>query len=332
MGGSVGIPCVSSFEGFSLIFSAGFLLNSCTEMKQDRNLRTTFVNYIKDGEWMNNLIENNNASRFSDELLLNRYSFHDNVSTMKASISKRVKSNASELTHDFSQLTLDEELPLNMKLFSNKVNCRAILLSILCSLYFKSPSNRISSKLSTTAEEFLFHAATMFDSDDLIAYLADPHSSFVNDLQDVLQNLPYHIIVSTSTTGTRTATATGNNSKTTCIIKYSNRDDYLPGIIGQNLHKMYIPDHVLLNNNNFKKILSKRGDYRAVLVEDNDVTLLAHVPLYDNNNMHIHTMFVESNSIDLLMYMDVAEREIKLLEHANQMEVLLSLLYVLIDY
>ena len=152
----------------------------------------------------------------------------------------------------------------------------------------------------------------------------------MNDFHDVLQNLPYHIIVNTCTT--RTATATGNNSKTTCIIKYSNRDGYLPGIIGQNLHKMYIPDHVLLNNNNFKKILSKRGDYRAVLVEDNDVTLLAHVPLYDNNNMHIHTMFVESNSIDLLMYMDVAEREIKLLEHANQMEVLLSLLYVLIDY
>ena len=101
MGGSVVIPCVSSFDGFSLIFSAGFLLHSCTEMKGDLNLRTSFVNYIKDGEWMNNLIENDNASQFSDELLLNRYSFHDNISTMKASISKRVKSNASELTYLF---------------------------------------------------------------------------------------------------------------------------------------------------------------------------------------------------------------------------------------
>ena len=195
MGGSVGIPCVSSFDGFNLIFSAGFLLNSCTEMKQDHHLRTSFVNYIKDGEWMDNLIENDNDSSFPNEFLLNKYSFNDNdVSTMKASISKRRISNVSELTHDFSLLSLgEEELPLNMKLFSNKVNCRAMLLCILCSLYFKSPTYRISSNLSTTAAEFLFNVATMFDSDDLIAYLANPNSSFVNDLHDILDFI-YSII------------------------------------------------------------------------------------------------------------------------------------------
>ena len=107
MGGSVGLPCVSSFDGFNLIFSAGFLLNSCTEMKQDHHLRTSFVNYIKDGEWMDNLIENDNDSSFPNEFLLNKYSFNDNdVSTMKASISKRRISNVSELTHDFSLLSL----------------------------------------------------------------------------------------------------------------------------------------------------------------------------------------------------------------------------------
>ena len=317
MGGSVGLPCVSSFDGFNLIFSAGFLLNSCTEMKQDHHLRTSFVNYIKDGEWMDNLIENDNDSSFPNEFLLNKYSFNDNdVSTMKASISKRRISNVSELTHDFSLLSLgEEELPLNMKLFSSKVNCRAMLLCILCSLYFKSPTYRISSNLSTTAAEFLFNVATMFDSDDLIAYLANPNSSFVNDLHDILLKLPYHIIVSTTT------------SNDSSMIKYSNRND---GIIGQNLHEKYIPNRVMLNYNNFEKMLFQRGDYRAVSVEDRDVTLLAHVPLYDNNNMHINTIFLESNTLELPMYMSVEERDIELLEHVNQLEVLLSLLYVLI--
>ena len=65
----------------------------------------------------------------------------------------------------------------------------------------------------------------MFDSDDLIAYLANPNSSFVNDLHDILLKLPYHIIVSTTT------------SNDSSMIKYSNRND---GIIGQNLHEKYI--------------------------------------------------------------------------------------------
>ena len=171
----------------------------------------------------------------------------------------------------------------------------------------------------------------MFDSDDLIAYLADPHSSFVNDLQDVLLKLPYHVIVSVTTSSTRTIN-TVISSSDVCMIKYSNRAHHLPSIIGQNLHEMYIPNHVKLNYYNLENIIFHRGNYRAVSVNDNHATLLAHVPLYNCNNMHIHTIFVESNSIDLLMYMDGTEHDIKLLEHANQMEVLLSLLYVLIDY
>lgn len=98
-------------DGFNLVFSVDFLLNSSTELKRDLHLRTSFVNYIKDCEWRSNLDKDDSNSCFTNEILLN------NISTMQAAISKRVQLNESELTHDYSQLTVDEELPLFMKSF-----------------------------------------------------------------------------------------------------------------------------------------------------------------------------------------------------------------------
>lgn len=333
MGGSVGLPCVSSFDGFNLIFSAGFLLNSCTEMKQDHHLRTSFVNYIKDGEWMDNLIENDNKSLTPDNILRNRYSFFVNISPKDVNTPKikKLQSDVSEsdFINDMTQSTESEIegsscVTCVMKIFSNKTDCRSILLSIMYLLYSKSIP---ISKLSTIAEEFLFHAATMFDSDDLIAYLADPHSSFVNDLYQGFQKLPFHVLISSN----NSSNCTGSNSNNSAIIKYSNKDNTLRG---QNLYGDYIPNRLINNNknkNNTTNNIKKNDDYRVVLVENTKVSILAHVQLYNSDKMPMYTIFLESNNFDLCMNTKQHSSSSSFLKHANQTEILLSLLYVLID-
>ena len=341
MGGIVPFPCLNSLDGFNLIFPCAFLSNTCIEMKRDLNLRTSFVNYIKDAEWMDNLIENDNKSLTPDNILLNRYSFFVNISPKDVNTPKikKLQSDVSEsdFTNDMTQPTESEieGSSFIMKIFSNKTDCRSILLSIMYLLYSKSIS---ISKLSTIAEEFLFHAATMFDSDDLLAYLADPHSSFVNELYQGFQKLPFHVLISSN----NSSNSTGRNSNNSAIIIYSNRDNTF---CGQNLYEDYIPNRLINNHNTTTTTtnnitnnitttntnnIKKNDDYRVVLVENTNVSLFAHVQLYNSDNMSMYTIFLESNNFDLCM--NTKQHSSRFLEHANQMEVLLSLLYVLIDY
>ena len=312
MGGSNSIVQNKSKKGFESVFVSDKLLCGCLNLKTDAKLRKSFVDFIKDGEWLDDLI-NDCQSYKEKDTILNEYQCVESFDVLNRIPFTRGKSISDKTSSSTSDAEDDEDIRMYelSSLFSTENEIKAFIICSLYPVFIQNSQDNHSntSKLNQHTLELLLQGASMFDDEVFVSYLSNPESSIIHDLYSAIENIPIHLRVYNSNITTTSDTISS-------MIVYSNRyEDYskdsntgtIPHTIGSTSTSITsIDNNILPQYTNYNATCSKTStNIRAIITTDSSVsdctTILAHLPITTTDNTQIYTIVAEYTSPVLSM-------------------------------
>lgn len=311
MGGSVGVN--KQIERTSSFFVDERLLAGEKLMKLDKLARSDFVEFIKAGNWAENLshLEDLSHSRSSNNSVWENFGYksphHSPCRSARTgnSFSEQkilVVEPDSVIGSIHHKLMLEEcyNAISNSHLFKRE-ELPAVLFAALLPIYLTRAEHDDSSeecsskakpsvhKRSERLHDWLLGAAAMFDGTQLELYLADPGSSWVEDYQRALSHLPLTIYLSSIDQKKQESKVVYCNTVKTSLI-FGERS-----CIGENLHDLFsLQGSLHVAEQVETAIFDARMHKRSALDEYDSCMLRALKPVRNARGQHVYALGIES--------------------------------------